>query len=148
MGRLRLDRLGRRPGAHEARRRPEDALRRYGEHQLSVLTNQLWRGLKSRHPQLLMNGAHQPRLAHNLNITVPAVSGNRLHRCLKRSLACSSGSACSRGKPSHVLQAIGRSRVEAEASLRLSLGRTTTATDINRAVEVIAACISQLDGSQ
>ena len=118
------------------------------QHQLSVLTNQLWRGLKSRHPQLLMNGAHQPRLAHNLNITVPDVSGNRLHRCLKRSLACSSGSACSRGKPSHVLQAIGRSRVEAEASLRLSLGRTTTATDINRAVEVIAACISQLDGSQ
>ena len=117
------------------------------QQQLTLLRDRLWQGLKSRHPQLEMNGAHQPRLAHNLNITIADVSGVRLHRCLKRSLACSSGSACSRGEPSHVLQAIGRSRREAEASLRLSLGRTTTAAEIDRAVDVISACINQLHGS-
>ena len=112
--------------------------------QLATLRNQLWQGLKSRHPQVRLNGAAEPRLAHNLNITVPDVSGVRLHRCLKRSLACSSGSACSRGQPSHALQAIGLSRREAEASLRLSLGRTTTVAEIHRAVHAISACITQL----
>ena len=112
--------------------------------QLATLRNQLWQGLKSRHPQVRLNGAAEPRLAHNLNITIPDVSGVRLHRCLKRSLACSSGSACSRGQPSHALQAIGLSRREAEASLRLSLGRTTTVAEIHRAVHAISACITQL----
>lgn len=114
--------------------------------QLTALRDRLWVGLTSRHPHVQMNGAHQPRLAHNLNITIAGISGVRLHRCLKRSLACSSGSACSRGEPSHVLQAIGRSRREAEASLRLSLGRTTTAAEIDRAVDAISACITQLRG--
>ena len=116
------------------------------QHQLSVLRDRLWDGLTSRHPELQINGVHQPRLAHNLNITVPGISGVQLHRGLKRSLACSSGSACSRGEPSHVLKALGRSRSEAEASLRLSLGRTTTADEIDSAVAVISSCISKLQG--
>ena len=108
---------------------------------LGALRNQLWHDLKQRNPGLLLNGALHPRLAHNLNITVPGISGNRLQRALKSQLACSSGSACSRGAPSHVLRAIGRSRSEAEASLRLSLGRDTTATDIERAVAVLTETI-------
>jgi len=108
---------------------------------LSVLRDRLWSALKVRHPQIRLNGAQQPRLAHNLNITVPDVSGSRLHRTLKSRLACSSGSACSRGEPSHVLKAIGRSRAEAEASLRLSLGRDTTPAEIEVAIDVISAAI-------
>ena len=108
---------------------------------LSLLRDRLWSALKVRHPQIRLNGAQQPRLAHNLNITVPDVSGSRLHRTLKSRLACSSGSACSRGEPSHVLKAIGRSRAEAEASLRLSLGRDTTPAEIEVAIDVITAAI-------
>ena len=108
---------------------------------LSLLRDRLWSALKVRHPQIRLNGAQQPRLAHNLNITVPDVSGSRLHRTLKSRLACSSGSACSRGEPSHVLKAIGRSRAEAEASLRLSLGRDTTPAEIEVAIDVISAAI-------
>ena len=104
---------------------------------LGALRDQLWHDLKQRNPALLLNGALHPRLAHNLNITVPGISGNRLQRALKSKLACSSGSACSRGEPSHVLRAIGRNRREADASLRLSLGHDTTATDIERAVVVL-----------
>lgn len=69
------------------------------------------------------------------------MSGSRLQRALKSKLACSSGSACSRGEPSHVLRAIGRNRSEAEASLRLSLGRDTTETDIERAINVLTETI-------
>ena len=98
-------------------------------------------GIKDRNPTIQLNGALQPRLAHNLNLTVPNVSGSRLHRALRSRLACSSGSACSLGEPSHVLRSIGRSRLEAEGSLRLSLGRDTTAADIDGAIEVITTAI-------
>ena len=108
---------------------------------LQTLRDQLWQGLKDRNPTITLNGALQPRLAHNLNITVPAISGSRLQRALRPQLACSSGSACSRGEPSHVLQSIGRNRFEAESSLRLSLGRDTTTTDIDGAIEVITDAI-------
>ena len=84
----------------------------------------------------------EPRLAHNLNITVPGVSCSRLHRALRPTLACSSGSACSNGAPSHVLLAIGRSRRDAEASLRLSLGRETTEADVLRAIDVIPVAVA------
>ena len=104
---------------------------------LQHLRDQLWEGLQQRLPGVLLNGALQPRLPHNLNISLPGVNGSRLHRALRPHLACSSGSACSNGAPSHVLQALGRSRTEAEASLRLSLGRDTTAEDIRQAVMVI-----------
>ena len=106
--------------------------------QQKALRDQLWTELRRRIPELQRNGAEQPRLSHNLNVTIPGVNGGRLHRALRPHLACSSGSACSNGEPSHVLQALGRSRSEAEASLRLSLGRTTTREDIHQAV--IAIC--------
>jgi len=111
---------------------------------LQTLRDQLWQELKDRNPTITLNGALQPRLAHNLNITVPAISGSRLQRALRAQLACSSGSACSRGEPSHVLQSIGRNRFEAESSLRLSLGRDTTTTDIDGAIEVITDAIQTL----
>ena len=111
---------------------------------LQTLRDQLWKGLKDRNPTIQLNGALQPRLAHNLNITVPDVSGSRLHRALRSRLACSSGSACSRGEPSHVLRSIGRSRLEAEGSLRLSLGRDTTSVEIDGAIELITTAIQTL----
>ncbi|KZR88968.1 Cysteine desulfurase [Synechococcus sp. MIT S9508] len=111
---------------------------------LRALRDQLWEGLKDRNPTIQLNGALQPRLAHNLNLTVPDISGSRLHRALRSRLACSSGSACSRGEPSHVLRSIGRSRLEAEGSLRLSLGRDTTAADIDGTIEVITTAIQTM----
>ncbi|MER3602432.1 MAG: cysteine desulfurase NifS, partial [Thermus sp.] len=52
-------------------------------------------------------------------------------------VAVSSGSACSAGslEPSHVLLAIGRTREEAKASLRFSLGRYTTQEEVQEAVK-------------
>ena len=125
--------------ATAARTALQDRVQR--NHRLQTLRDQLWEGLQRRIPGVLLNGAMEPRLPHNLNICIPGITGSRLHRALRPHLACSSGSACSSGAPSHVLQAIGRSRAEAEASLRLSLGRTTTDDEIQLAVERIAAAV-------
>jgi cysteine desulfurase len=111
---------------------------------LEGLRNRLWEGLKQNQPTLLLNGHATARLPHNLNITIPGVSGSKLHRALRSRVACSSGSACSRGEPSHVLMALGRSRQEAEASLRLSLGRSSSEHDIDQAVEAVNNVIHQL----
>ena len=107
------------------------------QERLRRLRDQLWDGLQIRIPGLQLNGTLSSRLPHNLNITVPEVNGARLHRQLRSRLACSSGSACSNGVPSHVLQALGRTRTQAEASLRLSLGRHTSEGDVEAAITVI-----------
>ena len=59
----------------------------------------------------------------------------------------SAASSCSSGAqdPSHVLAAMGVSRDVALGSLRLSLGHTTVASDVEQAVEVIAAAVGRLD---
>ncbi|MGB1776798.1 MAG: cysteine desulfurase family protein [Synechococcus sp.] len=112
------------------------------QQRLGALRDQLWAGLQQQIPGIQLNGASNPRLAHNLNVTLPNVNGSRLHRALRSQLSCSSGSACSNGEPSHVLQAIGRSRHEAEASLRLSLGRSTTSDDIEAVIHIIATALA------
>jgi cysteine desulfurase len=63
-----------------------------------------------------------------------------------KGLACSVGAACSSGavEPSHVLTAIGLSQEEAKSSLRFSLGRPTTESEIDFALEVIPAAVAQL----
>jgi cysteine desulfurase len=47
-------------------------------------------------------------------------------------------------EPSHVLAAMGVDRRVALGSLRLSLGHTTTAADVERAVDVIGDAVDQL----
>jgi len=91
-----------------------------------------------------LNGALSPRLAHNLNVTVAGVEGGALHRQLRRQLAVSGGSACSSGEPSHVLQALGRSRAEAAASVRFGLGRATSEADIEAALAVFSRLLPAL----
>ena len=51
----------------------------------------------------------------------------------------SAGSACTSGalEPSHVLQAMGVERAAAGATLRFSLGRTTTEADVDEAADAV-----------
>ena len=90
------------------------------------------------------NGAEAPCLPHNLNISIAGVEGTALHQALRRSLAVSSGSACAAGEPSHVLQALGRSRLEAAASVRFSLGRSSSGADVERAGDVLEQTLKTL----
>ena len=111
--------------------------------QLAALRDQLWQrleGLGGVH----RNGAAAPRLAHNLNVWFEDVEGSALQRQLRRHLAVSSGSACSAGEPSHVLQALGLSRQQAASAIRFGLGRSTNIAEINAAADRVAAAVTEL----
>jgi cysteine desulfurase len=110
---------------------------------LAALRDQLWQQLQAA-GSIRRNGAAAPRLAHNLNVRVEGVDGTALHSRLRRHLAVSSGSACSSGEPSHVLQALGLSRQQAAASIRFGLGRASTAEDINMAAATVLDTIRAL----
>jgi cysteine desulfurase len=112
---------------------------------LAALRDQLWQRLQAL-GGIHRNGAAAPSLAHNLNIWIEGVDGAALQRALRPSLALSSGSACSSGEPSHVLQALGLSRQQAAAALRFGLGRSTSAAEIEAAAELVSAAITALRG--
>jgi cysteine desulfurase len=93
------------------------------------------------------NGAEEPRLPNTSNLTFEGVEAETALLLFdKEGLCCSAGSACSSGSvnPSHVLTAMGVSRDQARASLRFSLGRTTTSSDIDRALEIIPRIVAKL----
>jgi cysteine desulfurase len=92
----------------------------------------------------IINGSLEHRLSKNLNISIPNLDPSALTLALSLSLAISSGSACTSQslKPSHVLQAIGRS--PDLASLRLGLGRRTTMADVDRTIEVLVEAVRVL----
>jgi len=115
--------------------------------QLSALRDQLERGLLERIPQVRVNGGAAPRTPNTTNIMFAGLEGEALVIALDlKGLACSVGAACSSGavEPSHVLTAIGLTQEEAKSSLRFSLGRHTTEAEIDFALEVIPAAVTQL----
>ena len=119
----------------------EDAAR------ISALRDRLEQGLLSRVRHSRANGARASRTPNTTNIMFPGSEGEALVIALDlKGLACSTGAACSSGavEPSHVLTAIGLSPEEARASLRFSLGRHTTATEIDFALQIVPAAVGQL----
>jgi cysteine desulfurase len=114
---------------------------------ISALRDRLEQGLTERVPHARVNAAHALRTPNTANITFPGIEGEALVIALDlKGLACSTGAACSSGavEPSHVLTAIGLSPEEARATLRFSLGRHTTAADIDFALQLVPASVEQL----
>ena len=97
------------------------------------------------------NGTDEPRLPNTSNLTFAGIDAETALLLFdQEGLCCSAGSACSSGSinPSHVLTAMGVSRDEARASLRFSLGRTTTDSEVERALEIIPRIIAKLRAAQ
>ncbi|HEY4949773.1 MAG TPA: cysteine desulfurase family protein [Candidatus Acidoferrales bacterium] len=95
----------------------------------------------------LVNGNRAQRVANTSNVSFHAAGGEALVIALDlQGIACSTGAACSSGAvgPSHVLMAIGLSSDEARSSLRFSLGRTTTAEEIEQAIALIPQAVERL----
>ncbi len=87
------------------------------------------------------------RLPHHVSAVVPGVKADGILLELDlRGVAVSSGSACSAltGEPSHVLRAIGCDREAAESSLCFTLGRWTTAAEIDFVLEVLPGVVERL----
>jgi cysteine desulfurase len=115
--------------------------------QVSALRDNLERGLLERIPQVRVNGGAAPRTPNTTNIMFAGIEGEALVIALDlKGLACSVGAACSSGavEPSHVLTAIGLSQEEAKSSLRFSLGRHTTESEIAFALKVIPEAVAKL----
>lgn len=96
---------------------------------------------------LKVNGSMEKRLPNNINLQVPGISGESLvMRLDMEGLAASSGSACSSGKtePSHVLLALGQNETQALQSLRLTLGRQTSDSEIKSAGKILKSVIVDL----
>jgi cysteine desulfurase len=111
---------------------------------LAQLRDRLWQGL-ARLPELWRNGHARQCLAGILNVSFGGVEGEALLADLD-GLSVSSGSACTSAsaEPSYVLRALGRSDELAQASLRFSLGRWTTAAEVDAAVAQVTATVERL----
>ncbi|OGT43307.1 MAG: IscS subfamily cysteine desulfurase [Gammaproteobacteria bacterium RIFCSPHIGHO2_12_FULL_40_19] len=98
-------------------------------------------------PGILINGDKKNRVCGCSNFSVDAVDGQQFIRSLG-DIALSQGSACNAvdPEPSHVLIAMGLSRVRANASFRVSMGRYTTATEIEMASARIIEAIKKAKG--
>jgi cysteine desulfurase len=94
---------------------------------------------------VMINGAAAPRLPNTTNCAFPGIDGEALMASLP-DLAVSSGSACAsvHPEPSRVLLAMGLSKALAASSLRISLGRTTTAEEVQKAAQRITEEVRRL----
>lgn len=106
---------------------------------LEALRNLAWKKFRELFPDVKLNGTWENRHPGNINITFPGVDAKALIGNLQPLISVSTGSACTSGipEPSHVLKAIGLSTDDAESSIRISLGRSTTQEEIEEAVEKI-----------
>ena len=87
------------------------------------------------------------RLPQHASIVVPGVKAESVLTDLDlRGVAASSGAACTAmtGEPSHVLRAIGCDRDTAECSLCFTLGRWTTASEIDLVLDAVPAVVTRL----
>ena len=91
-------------------------------------------------PGIRVNGSVQARIPGNLNLTFPRATASDLLAALP-DLCVSTGSACSSAavEPSYVLRAMGLSDAEAERTLRIGIGRFTSAADIDYAAASLSA---------
>ena len=108
------------------------------------LRNRLWDGIKDME-EIYVNGDLERRIAGNLNVSFNFVEGESLMMALK-DLAVSSGSACTSAslEPSYVLRAIGREDELAHSSIRFSIGRFTTAEEVDRVIESVRVQVERL----
>ena len=96
--------------------------------------------MRSLIPDARVSGIAQERLPGHLHLVLPGAQGDSLLLLLDMAgIAVSTGSACQAGvpEPSHVVSAMGLGEDAARSALRLSLGRTTTAADVEAVLAVL-----------
>jgi len=115
---------------------------------LSGLRDHFLKAVLERVPRARLTGARgATRLPHHASIVVSNVKADGVLLELDlRGVAASSGSACNMasGQPSHVLRAIGCTRDELEGSLCFTLGRWTTAAEVDAVLEALPAVVERL----
>jgi cysteine desulfurase len=98
---------------------------------VAALRDDLWQRLEAAVPGVKLNGHRTLRLPNTLNVRFPRASGNTILQGAP-AIAAATGSACHAGgeSASAVILAMGIAPEDAVGSIRLTLGRGTTAADI------------------
>jgi cysteine desulfurase len=112
-----------------------------------ALRDRLERSVLDRIPDTRVNGAGTPRVPNTTNIRFEGIDSDALLIALDlKGFAVSSGAACSSGapEPSHVLLAMGLSRLEARSSIRFSLGRSNTIEQVDALVGALVDSVAHL----
>ena len=111
------------------------------------LRDRLISGVRTRVPDVVLNGHPTDRLPNNASFCIPGTDGESLIVALDlEGFAVSSGSACTSGEtePSHVLLALGLDREVAKGSLRVTVGRSTTDADVDAFVRALEHIVARL----
>lgn len=119
---------------------------------LQALQKNLMEGILQQIPEAVLNGPQdlKQRVPGNVNFSFPPLQGESLVLQMDlKGIAVSSGSAChsARLEPSHVVLALGKSPAVAQSTLRFSLGRSTSITEIERVLDVLPQLIRRLSPS-
>jgi cysteine desulfurase len=111
---------------------------------IGALRDRLLAGVE-RIEEVFVNGSMQRRVPHNLNVSFNFVEGESLVMAVK-DIAVSSGSACTSAslEPSYVLRALGRSDELAHSSIRFTLGRFTTAEEVDYTIRHLETKVEKL----
>ncbi|MCX6645912.1 MAG: cysteine desulfurase family protein [bacterium] len=97
-----------------------------------------------------INGSSDHCIPSTLNVHLPGCEGEVLVQALDMDgIEAGAGSACHSGanEPSHVLTAMGRSRLEALSNLRLSMGYTTIQEEVDRFIKVFPGVYGRVRGT-
>ncbi|OGF17290.1 MAG: hypothetical protein A2W00_14140 [Candidatus Eisenbacteria bacterium RBG_16_71_46] len=104
---------------------------------LLALRERLESGLRAAFPDAVVHGAAAPRLPNTVNVSIPGARSDHMLMALDaRGVEVSAGAACASGavEPSPVLAAMGVPGALAVCALRLSLGRGSTADEVDAAL--------------
>jgi cysteine desulfurase len=113
----------------------------------AALRDRLEQQVLGRIPDAHINGAAAQRVGNTTNLRFDGIDSDALLIALDlKGFAVSSGAACSSGapEPSHVLLAMGLSREQARSSIRVSLGRSNTAEQVDALADALAECVAHL----
>jgi cysteine desulfurase len=114
---------------------------------LKLLRDNFETTIKKLIPHVLINGTKRNRSPHISNLSFKGAEGESIILSLDlEGIAVSSGSACTSGslEPSHVLIAMGVKPLLAQSSIRFSLGKQTTANELDIVVKKLKNIILRL----
>ena len=125
----------------------KDALDRGDPQKMAAMRDRLEQGILAQVDEAGVNGEGAARVPNTTNIHFDHIEGESLVIALDlKGLAVSTGAACSSGaiEPSHVLIAMGLRPDQARASIRFSLGKQTTDSDIDFALALVPETVARL----
>jgi cysteine desulfurase len=134
-------------GLGKAAKLAKESFHRGDDRKLAAMRDRLQQGILAHVDAAVVNGDRIARVPNTTNIRFDHIEGESLVIALDlKGLAVSTGAACSSGaiEPSHVLVAMGLSSDQARASIRFSLGKQTTAEDIDFALALVPETVARL----